>query len=138
MIEGLPTLPETTTDSSDTDIIDPSLTYRYIFETNEISGNIDDEEAVNQAISKILLTDRFSYVIYDGNYGQDFKLLIGRPYEYVITDFPRMVKEALLVDERILEVSNFRFSKIAVDSVQAIFDVRTIYSETTHSQVVGI
>ena len=138
MIEGLPTLPETTTDSSDTDIIDPSLTYRYIFETQEISGNIDDEEAVNQAISKILLTDRFSYVIYDGNYGQDFKLLIGRPYEYVITDFPRMVKEALLVDERILEVSNFRFSKIAVDSVQAIFDVRTIYSETTHSQVVGI
>ena len=115
----------------------PSQTYAVDFENGVVQSSIDSIDAIRQSIIKILLTDRYAYEIYDGYYGNELFTLIGKPYEYVIIEIPRMIKDALLRDERILNVSNYKFKRTAIDSIEIEFDVETIYGKLNiNSQVV--
>ena len=71
-------VPEQNGDMLELDIAtQPTLTYKLDFETKRISTKIDDFEAVMQAITKILYTERYSCVIYSGDYGVELERLIG-------------------------------------------------------------
>lgn len=105
----------------------PSQTYTLDFETGQVYASIDDLDSVKQAITKILSTDRYAYEIYDGYYGNELFTLVGKPYEYVVVEIPRVLNEALLKDERILGVGSYTFKRVSVDSIEIEFQVDTIY-----------
>ena len=121
-------VPEQNGDMLELDIAtQPTLTYKLDFETKRISTKIDDFEAVMQAITKILYTERYSYVIYSGDYGVELERLIGQDYDYIVSDIERIITEALTVDERVLSISDLEIVKLNQDSAQVTFTANTIY-----------
>ena len=106
-----------------------SNTFRVRYEEDyKLLGMCDDIEAMKQAIFKIINTERYKYLIYDWNYGIELNDLIGKPIPYVYAEIERRMKEALLADNRIKEVTDFRFSNNGGD-VLCLFTVNTIYGE---------
>ena len=88
----------------------PSKTYRIDTSRGVVSGATDGAEAVAQAIWKILNTERFAYLIYSSDYGVTLHDLIGKDLGFVEAELERRIKEALSVDDRVLNASDFRFS----------------------------
>lgn len=89
----------------------PSKTYKLNMDNNTISGGyIDGLEALKQTIYKILNTERFDYIIYSWNYGVEIKELIGEHMSFVIPEIERVIKEALMQDDRIEDVTDFKFT----------------------------
>lgn len=106
-----------------------SNTFRVRYEDDyKLLGMCDDIEAMKQAIFKIINTERYKYLIYDWNYGIELNDLIGKPIPYVYAEIERRIKEALLADNRIKEVTDFRFSNNGGD-VLCLFTANTIYGE---------
>ena len=106
-----------------------SNTFRVRYESDyKLIGMCDDIEAMKQAIFKIINTERYKYLIYDWNYGIELNDLIGKPIPYVYAEIERRIKEALLADNRIKEVTDFRFSNNGGD-VLCLFTANTIYGE---------
>lgn len=116
----------------------PSKTYRLDFVNKRIIGVVDGAEAIVQFIKKVLNTDKYAFSIYDWYYGNELFSLIGMPYDYVRTECPRIIEEALLADDRILSVQNFEFSKSGADSLVMSCTVRTIYGTVNYTQEVSI
>lgn len=85
----------------------PSYTYNINRNTNRISGYIDNKDALIQTIYLILQTERYESVIYNWYYGIEFDSLIGKNRDYVTSELKRRIKEALMEDDRILDVINF-------------------------------
>ena len=57
-----------------------SNTFRVRYENDyKLTGMCDDIEAMEQAIFKIINTERYKYLIYDWNYGIELSDLIGEP-----------------------------------------------------------
>lgn len=97
-----------------------------------IRGIIDGEDAVRQAIWKILSTRRFAHFLYDDQYGSDiFNKLgdVGLTPDYLDADIPVMVEEALTSDARITGVREFSFEIIGQDAVHVRFIADTIYGD---------
>lgn len=115
----------------------PSLTWRLNREQEEIRGTVDGWEAMRQAIEKILQTERYRYVIYDWNYGIELEDLFGRNASYVIPELKRRIEDALLADDRVTAVTDFRFSQEG-SCVAADFMVHTIYGEMRAERTVDI
>lgn len=106
-----------------------SNTFRVRYESDyKLLEMCDDIEAMKQAIFKIINTERYKYLIYDWNYGIELNDLIGKPIPYVYAEIERRIKEALLTDNRIKEVTDFRFSNNGGD-VLCLFTANTIYGE---------
>ncbi|WJY27484.1 DUF2634 domain-containing protein [Sporosarcina trichiuri] len=84
----------------------PTLTYKLDWERGRVTGKIDRRDAMEQAIYKVLRTKRFAHLIYSDDYG--FENMIGHERLFVQGELPRRIKEALLQDERITELRNFR------------------------------
>ena len=61
----------------------PTHTYKMNLESNLIRGYTDGQEAMKQAIYKILNTERYQYVMYSWNYGIELLDLYGEPVSYV-------------------------------------------------------
>ena len=116
----------------------PSLTYNYNFISENVEGYVDNLESVKQAILIILNVERYANVIYDGYYGNDFKDLLGQPYSYCIVEIPRMVKDALLQDDRINRVDSFNFTQLSIDSLHTSFTVHTIFGQVDINVEVGV
>lgn len=116
----------------------PSLTYRLDFTNKRIIGKVDDKEAVMQFIKKVLDTSKYAYASYDWYYGNEILALVGMPYDYIVTELPRIVDEALLVDDRILSIENWAFKKTSVDSMEVSFLVRTIFGTVKYETEVSI
>jgi len=81
----------------------PTKTYE--IKNGRILNKFDGHEAMIQAVNKILKTERFVYPIYNNQYGNDFFELFGKSFDYATVEVERMVKEALLADERVLTVT---------------------------------
>jgi hypothetical protein len=88
---------------------DPSLTYRLDPERGTIGGFIDGDEALRQFITKAIQTARFRYLIYDDQYGSELEDLIGAggTEELLNEEIPRLIREALIYDDRIADVRDF-------------------------------
>lgn len=87
----------------------PSKTYKIDSVNGRITGIIDGLEAVKQSADTILSTERYVYPIYTWAHGVELDYLVGKDYELVSADLKRRMKEALLQDDRITEVTNFTF-----------------------------
>ncbi|WP_027087408.1 DUF2634 domain-containing protein [Cohnella panacarvi] len=102
----------------------PSRTYRIDWARGRVIGMVDDLEAVRQQVYKILRTERFRHVIYSGNIGHSIR--VGFGYQ---AELQTLVAEALLVDDRVKEVIDFRTS-VSGDAIEVGFTVVTIYGAT--------
>jgi hypothetical protein len=88
----------------------PTKTYKMeLYKGNYILGFVDSQKAMEQAIYKIIRTERYKYIIYSWNYGIELEDLFGMPVEYCIVELERRISEALLQDSRITAVHSFEF-----------------------------
>lgn len=109
-----------------TSIEQSSKTYR--IKDNKIAGFCDGIEALKQAIYLILCIERYEYLIYSWNYGNELKGVIGMDKDMAESEFKRRIREALIQDDRIDSVDNFIF-EYEKDSVLVKFTVFSIYGE---------
>lgn len=105
-------------------IKEPNFTYKLNIEKENIRKNIDNIEAIKQAIYKILMTERYVYTAYNWNYGIELSDLIGKDKSFVKAELPRRIKEALMVDDRIKDVENFSFEDIDKTTLCVTFSVQ--------------
>ncbi len=116
----------------------PSLTYKMDLENDSVRGAIDGQEAVKQAIFRILNTERYEYIIYPWYYGIETIDLYGEPATYVCPELERRITEALLTDTRISSVTDFEFDFDAQGVVHALFTVNTIYGAIKSEKRVNV
>lgn len=104
----------------------PSRTFRMNYETQSIIGTIENIDAVAQAVYLILNVERYEWMIYSWNYGVELRHLIGRPVDFCIPEIERCIREALLQDDRIISVEDFRF-QVKKNIIHTTFTVVSIY-----------
>jgi hypothetical protein len=104
----------------------PTKTYAIV--GDKIVGMVDDVEAIRQAIYLTLSVERYEYLIYSWNYGVELKELIGKNIAFAYPEIKRRIIEALIQDDRILDVDDFTFRR-EEESVSVNFTVHTIYGD---------
>lgn len=107
----------------------PNKTYCLDVQRGKISGYVDDIQAMEQAIYKILNTERFEYNIYSHQYGVELDELIGGDPFYAMGDLERRISEALLQDNRITSIVNFSIMSPLDDELHMSFTVVTTVGE---------
>lgn len=95
---------------------------------NIVGGKIDGLDALIQSIYLLLSVEADQYIIYPYTYGLKTLDLIGKPHYYVAAVIPDRIKEALLSDDRITDVSDFEFEYIR-NKLNVKFIIHTIYGE---------
>lgn len=113
-------------------------TYTWKIEGNRVAGYTDEIEAMEQAIYLILNTERYKHEIYDWNYGVELADLFGKDKAYVYSELKRRIKEALMTDSRIMDVSNFEFENPDRDTIHARFTVHTIFGDIETFEEVSV
>ena len=118
-------LPLNNIDSENIEIVkDPSFTYRLDFEKSRVRKYVDNIESVEQAIYKILNTERYLYPAYDWNYGIELNDLFGQPKSLAKAVLPERIKEALLIDDRVEDVIDFVFEDISKTELVVTFSAK--------------
>lgn len=125
-----------TTEFNKESIKQPSKTYKIDFERGRIVGVCDGLESLKQAIHLILSVERYKYIIYSWNYGSELKGLIGQHKDIAESEFKRRINEALVQDDRIINVDNFIFN-YDKDGVKINFTVFSIYGDLDMKKVVN-
>lgn len=105
----------------------PTRSYKMDLSGNRIEGYTDELKAMEQAIYKIIRTERYKYIIYSWDYGIELEDLFGMPVSYCIPEIERRITEALLQDTRILEVKDFEFDEPKRGVVFVQFKALTIF-----------
>lgn len=101
-------------------------TFRITNTGKRVSGFIDELDSLKQTIIIILMTERYKFPIYSWDYGVELVDLIGQDVQYVISELPYRIRDALLQDNRIESVDDFEFEVNGKDLL-ARFTVYTIY-----------
>ncbi|KAF5056855.1 hypothetical protein DSECCO2_363030 [anaerobic digester metagenome] len=109
----------------------PSRTYRIDYTACRVTGMVDGQKAMAQAVRKVLQTDRFAHLIYSWNYGMEWNRLIGQSMTTVESDMKRLLEEALLQDARILSISEFSISQKGKRIAAVTVTVNTIFGEVS-------
>lgn len=115
----------------------PTKTYKMQIESNLIRGYADGQDAMKQAIYKILSTERYQYVMYSWNYGIELLDLYGEPVSYVCPELERRITEALTWDDRIKSVDNFNFDTSKKGEILVTFTAHTSFGDVTAERVVN-
>ncbi len=115
----------------------PTHTYKMNLESRLIRGYTDNQEAMKQAIYKILNTERYQYIMYSWNYGVELLDLYGNPLSYVCPELERRITEALIWDDRIQSVDNFEFDSSQKGEIQVTFTAHTIFGDVVAKKVVN-
>lgn len=115
----------------------PTHTYKMNLESNLIRGYTDGQEAMKQAIYKILNTERYQYVMYSWNYGIELLDLYGEPVSYVCPELERRIREALTWDDRIQTVDNFEFNISKRGEILVTFTAHTVFGDVVAEKVVN-
>jgi phage baseplate assembly protein W len=115
----------------------PSFTYKLDFETGRIGGMVDEIDAMRQFIQKALITTRSEYLIYTDDYGCELPGMIGQAVTdgFLHSEIPRMVREALIYDDRITGVNQITARREGA-AVFIVCTVLTIYGEFTEEVVI--
>ena len=110
-------------------VIQPSLDWKIDFEKKRITGNTDETESVRQAVYMILSTERYTKPIHTWNYGIETYDLYQSNKAYIIPRLQSRIMDALYQDDRIREVSNFKFD-VKGSVYHVTFDIRTVFDTT--------
>lgn len=116
----------------------PSKNYKMNVSELYINGFVDSKLAMRQVIYKILNTQRYKYIVYSFGYGVEIDDLIGMPVGYVCIEAKRRIIEALIIDDRIVDVRDFDFDISVRGIVKASFVVDTVFGEINASKEVGL
>lgn len=113
----------------------PSRTW--IIDRNTMQVGFMDEglEAVRQSVEIALNVDRFRWQIYNTNFGNELEELIGDDADYIQSELPRMVDDALSVDDRVIDTTDYVFS-VNGDSMTVSFTVNTVYGQLTEELLI--
>lgn len=106
----------------------PSKTYQLDVENGRVTGITEGLEAIKQAVWKILQTERNTYLIYGTNYGIDTNGIIGSDTATAQSRLIKSIREALLQDDRITDVTDFQVT-VNGDEMLALFTVVTQYGK---------
>jgi phage baseplate assembly protein W len=99
----------------------PTLTYR---ETEKrVAGLIDGRPALLQAMKNILHTERGDYVIYDRDYGVELRQYIGAEFGYIKATIEKTVRDALMQDNRVLDVQLISIERVRTDSAEVVLQI---------------
>ncbi|UYO34982.1 DUF2634 domain-containing protein [Bacillus zhangzhouensis] len=95
--------------------VETSTTYRIDFKTGRLTGEtISGIEAIRQFIYTTLRTERYAHPIYSHDIGTEIQELLTDTEatdEYKEMEIPRLLEEALLVDERIDHIEELEVTK---------------------------
>ena len=108
--------------------------FGYDFKNDRMTGTIvTRKDALKVWVYHTLKTHRYTYSIYDWDYGEDVTDLIGQGYEkgYINSEVERRIKEALMINEKIQRVYDFDISfneglltgKFKIDSIYGEVDI---------------
>ena len=113
----------------------PSRTW--IIDRNTMQVGYMDEglEAVRQAVEIALNVERFQWQIYNTNFGNELEELVGDDADYIQSELPRMVDDALSVDDRVIDTTDYVFS-VNGDSMTVSFTVNTVYGQFTEELLI--
>lgn len=103
----------------------PDKTFRLNTDTEVITGYTDGIDAIKQAIYIILNVERYDYLIHSWNFGVELRDLFGKPLSYCLPEIKRRIKDALLQDSRITDVTDFVF-QTSRNTVHVTFTTSTI------------
>lgn len=119
-------------DAETTAEAEPAFTYRLNFGTSRLGGMVDGKDALKQFVVKAILTCRARHRIYSDGYGCEIEDLIGSDVTeaFIQAEIPRMVREALIYDDRIDDVTNIRVTRQA-DAIYIVATVESIYGDFT-------
>ena len=98
------------------------------YNNDRIHGYTEGINAVKQAIYLILNIERYRFPIYSWDYGVELEDLFGKPMPYVISEVQRRITEALLQDDRIIEVNDFEFEPNG-KNLHVTFTVTTTFGD---------
>lgn len=101
----------------------PSNTFA--MKEKNIKGRKDGIEALKQAIYLILSVERYTCPIVSSNYGAELSDLIGTPLSYAIPECEYRIKDALIQDDRIEDVTDFKFERTGRNSLLVKFTVES-------------
>lgn len=104
-------------------------TYLINYEQNKARGYIDEINACIQAIYKILCTEKGKYIIYSEDYGIQLDDLFGKSVQTAAAILEERIKEALIYDERINDVTNFSFATNRRGELSVKFTANTVYGD---------
>lgn len=113
----------------------PSRTW--IIDRNAMQVGFMDEglEAVRQSVEIALNVERFQWQIYNTNFGNELEELVGDDADYIQSELPRMVNDALSVDDRVIDTADYVFS-VNGDSMTVSFTVNTVYGQLTEELLI--
>lgn len=103
--------------------------YEIDFETGNLTGRIiTGLDAIIQRAMIVLNTDRYFYSQYSWDHGSELNQLIGQNYDkdYIESEVKRMVSEALMTDENILDVTDFS-DFMQNEKLTGSFTIDTVY-----------
>lgn len=115
---------------------DPTLTFK--IENGRIRGKVDEKQAMAQAVNKILETERLIYPIYSDQYGNDLNDLIGKDMGYAKVEAERMIKEALLADDRVVDVDIDEVNEVSRDTLGIKGTCVTVYGNISIDSEVSV
>jgi phage baseplate assembly protein W len=104
----------------------PSTTYKLDLQTKRIGRKIDGLEAAIQAVTKILMTERYAHVIYSGDYGVELESLIGKEFEYVESDIRRRLEEAVAPDDGIQGITELTTERSGKNNLIVNCTIQTV------------
>jgi len=117
---------------ADVEVVDekdlPTLTYYLDPDTLKIVSLVDENKAMGQAIKLRLETVRAAHAIFSDDYG--LESMIGLPMSYVRADLPRRIKDAILQDARVTDVTNIVLDGDK-DEMHVSLVAHTIYGNVT-------
>lgn len=125
-------------DEAASDTVNYGKTVQFDFEKHEFilsptgrQKTVTSSDAWGEWCVKALCSERYKYLIYSDNYGEEIDTLLGKSYprKVVESEIRRMVKDCLMVDKRTASVDNFQFTWID-DGIMFSCDVKNTIGET--------
>lgn len=132
-----PQLPDINISEGIDNAVYPTRTFYVDKATGRINRITDGQEAMCQAVDIILNTERYAWKIYTPNFGSELNGLIGKSRAFVMNAIPRRIRDALLMDDRILSAENFLFGG-EYEILTVSFLVNTIYGQISSSVAVEL
>lgn len=109
-------------------IISTSHNFKLDVNNNRVSGFVDEEVALAQAIYMMIKTEQGKYDIYPEDYGLKKEDLYGKPRNYVEAALEYRIPQCLLQDLRIKSVDSVDFDFFSDQCLVTVY-VTTVFGE---------
>lgn len=106
----------------------PNKSYKIDWENKRVAGTVDGLKAVEQSAILATNIERYQYDILPDYYGIELNDLYGQDMEYVKAILEYRIKDALSIDERILDLQNYE-AEVRGNDLIITFDLYTTLGE---------